>query len=226
MNKAHMVYYISLCLVLPISMLCFYLERRARRIIVSMICGVLVGVLAFWINTFIKNTFGIDDKYLTMFVAPVVEELLKFIPVIAVHFIVKKGRRGSAANAYSVGLGFCVSENFFYLITSLDTANALWLIMRCIGTGVMHSMTTTVMGIGIYSARTSEKYKVLRIVASVLVAMAFHITFNSLLQTPLKAVAVVLPIIVFIVLFVVLKKENLHKFLWDESDSKKKAQEE
>ena len=124
MDKAQMVYYITLCLVLPILLLSLYLEKRARRITISMICGVFCGLAAFFINTPIKYNLHVDEATLSKFIAPVVEELLKFIPVITIHYIVKKGRRGSAANAYSVGVVFCVCENFLYLFKSLDTANA------------------------------------------------------------------------------------------------------
>lgn len=89
----------------------------------------------------------------------------------------------------------------------------------------MHSMTTTIMGIGIFSARMSDKHKVLRVILSILAAIAFHMSFNTLVQTKIGAVALVLPILVFIVLFVVLKKENLRKFLWDKEDAEEKEPE-
>ena len=220
MNNSHMIYYISLCLVLPIFLLCFYLERRARRIIVSMICGVVAGIGAYFLNNWLKGLLGIGTVTFSMYVAPIAEELLKFIPVVAIHCIVKKGRRGSAANAYAVGLGFCVCENFMYLFNSLETATAFWLISRCVGAGLMHSMTTTLMGIGIYSARTGENNKLLRVLISLLGAIAFHMVFNILAQTGLQLIALMMPILAYLILFFILKKENLLRFFREEFPEK------
>jgi len=215
-------YYICLCLMLPIIMLCFYLEKRARRIIISMICGVLAGLVAYYINTPLYKVLEMTKDTYSTTVGPIVEEILKFIPVIIIAFAVKKGKRGSAANAYSVGLGFCVAENLYYLVSNLETASVGWIIVRCIGTGVMHSMTTTINGMGIYSARTSEKFKVLRIIGGFVCAVAFHLIYNNLVSLePLKLLGVLLPVIVFFTLFVIIKKESLRQFLWDNEEIKK-----
>jgi len=211
--------YIVICLVLPTALLCLYLEKRARRVIISMIFGVVAGFAAAYVNTAFKNLGIFGNTFLRVCEGPVIEELLKFIPVLAVSVITKKGRRGSIANAFSVGVGFCVVENISYLISSLETADFFWIVSRSIGTGLMHSMTTTIAGIGIYEARTKGKLKVLRGAAALAIGIAFHSLFNLLVgwnQT--RIIAILLPIAVYFSIYIVAKKENLHHFLYDEKD--------
>lgn len=168
------------------------------------------------INSSFIQFLQISSELYSRTVAPMMEEILKFIPVLIISCIVKKGRRGSAANAYAVGVGFCVSENFSYLFSYLDTANVLWIIARCFCTGVMHSMSTTLSGMGIYNARISQKHKILCAFLGLLCAMALHMAYNNLVaMQKWRILGAMLPIVMFILLFFITKKESVRDFLWD-----------
>ncbi len=210
------VIYISLCLVLPISLLCFYLEKRARRIMLSVILGVLTCLVAYAINNSFIKTLCLNKEQYGMFVAPVAEEILKFICVFAFGIVVKKGKRGSAANAFSVGVGFCVTENFCYLISNIETANVFWIISRSIGTGLMHCITSSLYGVAVFKAKWKDKRKGLLVFGVILCGIAFHEVYNIFVQiSTLHVVGVLMPIIAFFVLFYFIKGHELHNYLWD-----------
>jgi len=87
---SEIIVYIALCFALPILLLCFYLEKRARRIVISMICGTLACLLAFFIEGVLFELFSFDNILNVCLTAPIVEEILKFIPVVIIAFLVKK----------------------------------------------------------------------------------------------------------------------------------------
>jgi len=208
------ILYISLCLVLPMILLCFYLEKRARRIVVSMICGMFSCFVAFLFEGFLFDILPGKVYLNTVVIAPMLEEALKLVSVGVVALIVKKGKRGSAANAFSVGVGFCVTENFCYLVSNIETANIFWIIIRSIGTGLMHCMSATVIGMGVYFARKNEKYRPFCVFGALACAVLFHGLYNFLVRfNYLRIVAALLPLTLFMLFFVLLKGTELHNYL-------------
>jgi len=212
----HSILYISLCLMLPIALLCFYLEKRARRILLSVILGVMVCMAAGVVNNLLAERISFTTEQYAVFFAPVVEEFLKFVAVCAFGIVVKKGKRGSTANAFAVGVGFCVVENFYYLFTYIDTVNVFWIISRSIGTGLMHCMTSALYGVALFYLKNKSKGKVFWVIGTLLCGMAFHAGYNALVQTDLlRVVGVLMPIAAFAVLFYFIKGTDLHDYLFD-----------
>jgi len=203
------VFYIALCLLLPIGLLCFYLDHRTRRIMLSVAFGVLACLLSFYFNNTSYEILGVSRKYYVTTFAPIIEELFKSIPVIIVVFGLKKGLRGSIANSFAVGVGFCVVENFFYLVDNIDTANIGWIIARCVGTGLMHSMSAVIIGLGFYYARNDKNLKFIEAITSIFVAFIYHGTYNLLVESSMfKVVGAAMPFVMFLLLFIFMKKKK------------------
>lgn len=215
------VLYVALCLMIPVLLLLLYLEKRARRIMLSFSAGAFACLCAYYVNSFLASYVSADVTLLTVLVGPVCEELLKFIPVLIIALAVKKGKRGSTANAYAVGLGFCVVENIFYLLTE-DDATCAWIVSRCISSGLMHGMSASILGIGIYYALHSKKHHALGIFLAFIAAVAYHSLFNFLVSGGLvmRIIGLIIPALTYVLIFVSVKKENIERFLNEEAEEK------
>jgi len=205
----HAVIYIVLCFLLPILLLIAYLEKRARRIMVSFCCGVIGCLCAYFINNRLIALLSVPNTLFTVIVSPFVEEFLKFLPIIAIAMILNKGRRGSTANAYAVGIGFCLVENTFFLFREILNASAAWIIFRSIGTGLMHGMSATIIGLGIYESRQETDRRVLFIICTYAAAVLYHALFNFLVQgnMVLRVFGVLLPVVTYILILLIVKRE-------------------
>lgn len=117
-----------------------------RSVISSIAVGVLVGLAAYAVNTWLCDAAGIDPDYLRRVLGPIVEESLKGLLLVwligtrRVGFLVE-----AAIHGFAVGAGFAVLENIYYLTAINDTNPGLWLI-RGFGTALMHGSATAIVG--------------------------------------------------------------------------------
>jgi len=204
--------YSVLTLFLPISLLLIFLEKRSRRIILSFLCGVIVCFVAYFINTYICNAVSFTNSNYSIILAPVVEECLKFIPILIFSIILNKGKRQTIAMSFALGVGFCVVENYYYLLSNLHEVGLFWVIIRCIGTGLMHSITSTLIGFGIYEGRIKNKTILFSLVA-LLIAILYHALYNFLVANSYTFIfGIFLPILSYIGLLVFLKNDVIKAF--------------
>lgn len=182
----------------------------------SVMFGVIACLLSFCINTFLSARLDISYKVFISLVAPTVEEIFKAVPVTLVVLGLKKGTRSSISNAFSVGVGFCVVENFFYLFENIAEADISWVCARCVSTGLMHSMSAVIIGLGIIYARNNNRAKLLGVLISLITATFYHGLYNFLVETPsLIVLGAVIPAITFTVIFFFEKSGKYRKILSD-----------
>src|SRR5206468_9703559 len=90
---------------------------------------------------------GLQRRVLTRFGAPVIEEILKAVPI---FWMIRSRRVGFLIDAaicgFAVGTGFALAENLYYLSTLAAAPPALW-VVRGFGTAVMHGGTTAIFAI-------------------------------------------------------------------------------
>jgi len=211
---------IALCVLLPFLLLSVYLDKRGRRMMLAMAAGIVACLLAYFINKTLKAALSADSGYYSSTFAPLVEEVLKSIPILVLSAIFRRGRRGSASLAFAVGAGFCVVENFFYLVSGVEELQLVWVISRAVGTGLMHCMSSTVLGLGIFYGRKEKRMRLQCISASLALSVIYHGLYNLLVQSEsLQLVGLALPLCTYLFLFVFLNRHELHKLLPEEGAS-------
>src|SRR2546423_12272338 len=98
---------------------------------------------------------GLQRRLLTRFGAPVIEEILKAVPI---FWMIRSRRIGFLIDAaicgFAVGAGFALTENLYYLSTLANAPPALW-VVRGFGTAVMHGGTAAIFAIVGKSNRTA-----------------------------------------------------------------------
>ncbi len=171
-----------------------------RRILIYIGSGLIVAIVAWIANFSLLNHFGVADSVLIRYIAPFLEEALKVImPII----LIRRNKIGftidAAISGFSVGCGFAIFENIYYLTYIHDSGIYFW-IVRGFGTAIMHGGTTAIFSmISIMLISKSTTFQVSRFFPGYIAAASIHFAFNTLSIDPLYKVisqVIVLPVII------------------------------
>lgn len=125
-----MVYLILICFAVPLLLLMTLLDRHSRLLVGFMLLGMLVAVSSYEINSTAQFLLGMSGREISVKVAPVVEELLKALPVLFYAALVCDDRRQLLPLGMSVGIGFALLENAYLLITYAEQVTLGWAVIR------------------------------------------------------------------------------------------------
>ena len=156
---------------------------QLRTLVILIIVGCAIAAVSLALNDWLLFA-GLNRRVLTRFVAPVIEEILKAIPI---FWMLRSRRIGFLIDAaicgFAVGSGFALAENLYYLSTLASAPPALW-VVRGFGTAVMHGGTTAIFAIVGKSKRAF---------VGLVLAMVLHSLFNHfILSPPLTTLIIVL----------------------------------
>ena len=137
---------VLLCLAAPLLVMFFFVsEKSVRRVLMFLIFGMLACFTAGYINTFISQILGYSMVEAALYIAPIVEECLKAIPIVIFFLLIKPDFKTLLPVAISCGVGFATLESVLYLITGV--ANPAEVLLRGFSTGVMHAMTVALFAV-------------------------------------------------------------------------------
>ncbi|HEX6177041.1 MAG TPA: PrsW family glutamic-type intramembrane protease [Thermoanaerobaculia bacterium] len=175
---------------------------RLTRIVQLIAAGAAAAVLSYLVHRPILDSSVVDHSTLTRFVAPAIEELFKFIPVL---LVLRTRRVGFVIDAaicgFAAGAGFALVENLYYL-SAVGGSVAFWMV-RGFGTAVMHGGTTAIAAMLTKAImQRNDSSSISLALPGLLVAYAIHAVFNQFILSPLAsavAVMAVLPPLIVIV---------------------------
>jgi RsiW-degrading membrane proteinase PrsW (M82 family) len=155
--------------------------------------GCITAVVSYPLNGGIGGLLDIEFLTLTRYVAPVVEEALKALLIVA---LIRNNRIGFLVDAaifgFAVGAGFAIFENLFYLQYSPTMSLGTW-IVRGFGTAIMHGGATAIFSIMAHTLMGQHpgKGRVL-LLPGFVVAIVVHSLFNHFFFPPVINTLVVL----------------------------------
>ena len=170
----------------------------------------LAGSLLF--STFIRTLFQLTDTTTSVwemiFVAPLIEELMKGI------FLILTVRSKNFDNITdglvyggAIGLGFGMTENFFYFF-ALGVDFQTWIgivLLRSIFSAVMHCISTGTLGATFALAKFSRPpWKIALPIAGYFTAVIIHFLWNLAVSFPAAYIFGILFMLAAIVFFVVI----------------------
>lgn len=200
------VEYISfICIIVPLLMMTITMTGKARLLIFSMAFGVFVSLLCSEVSALTIRLAVLDDMhYITTTITPLIEETLKALPVVIYAFLFSDKRETLLSIAFGIGVGFALLENIVILLRAVmenpDSVSYLWAFVRGFGSGLMHAVTTMMVGICLSAIRRRKKLIVPGIFAVLVMSATYHAIYNELVQTDLKYLGFVLPLITYVVL--------------------------
>ena len=174
-----------------------------RAIIWVIGIGGLLSTLTYFVGAEILDSTQMKWTGYTLYVAPVLEELLKASVIVV---LIRTSRIGFLVDAaifgFAVGAGFALVENLYYLQT-LDSANIGVWIVRGFGTAIMHGGATAIFGI-LTQALTERSIGInpLMYLPGLAIAIVLHSLYNHFLISPIQStmlILLVLPPVLYVI---------------------------
>lgn len=193
------------CFSVPLLLMLPVLRGRSRWLVAALLVGSYLAVCAGALNTMLQQALSTSCLELSLSIAPVVEELLKALPVLA-YALLKSDRRADVlAVAFSTGIGFAITENAYLMMSLGADATVGWAFVRGISASLMHGLCTLMVGIGFTFVRTQRKLFFTGTFGLLAAAITYHAAFNLLVSAnaPWDAAGLALPLATYAIGFVV-----------------------
>ena len=197
-----MLYIIFICTAVPISLMLPLLEKKSRTTLFYMLLGLIICLLAAQINFILRDSFyGTWDPNVfavTTTLTPIVEELLKAIPIIYFGFVISDKRGDLLTVSMALGIGFAILENCYILVANLDQTSIIWAFTRGFSSALLHGICTSLVGFGVSYVKKRKKLFYTGTFALLTVAIIVHGLFNAFIQSRYAYIGVILPIAIYI----------------------------
>jgi RsiW-degrading membrane proteinase PrsW (M82 family) len=188
-----MILALAVALVAPLALVIVLVDDARTKVLLLLLSwGALSGVAAAYTNTWLLGALDIPLLALKVEFAPLVEELLKALPLFFLFVFTDRyvEDRTVILGAIFAGLGFSIVENYSYMIESARTlgSNELlrYVLLRSFSTTIMHALATGIIGLGLFNIRrgTFEPFGFSNTFAFVAYSFAvlLHALFNLLVQ--------------------------------------------
>lgn len=192
-----MVYVILICIAVPLLLLMTLMDARSRLLTGFMLVGMLTAASAYEINSTVQVMFWMTGQEVSVRVAPVIEELLKAVPILFYSVAVSDDRKILLPLSMAVGIGFAILENAYLLTAYIDQVTISWALVRGLSTSLSHGLCTLTVGYGRSFVRKQKKLFYTGIFGLLSLAMTFHAVFNLLIQSQYDWIGMGLPILLF-----------------------------
>ena len=200
-------YIVFICFALPFLLGIPIARKQTRLVLLFTFIGMCCCLFISEVNGLINSLIGQDMFYLTTNITPLTEELIKALPVLVFAIFVSSERQMLLTIAFMTGLGFALLENATILVETVllqGSVDILWALIRTLGAGLLHSLCTTAVGVGISFIRDQKKMFLCGSFALLSMAIVYHSVYNTLIQSDYKYLGAAMPMITYLVVIVVL----------------------
>ena len=166
---------------------------RPSWIVAALAYGALAALASGALNDWLGQADRVPPEMLSRYIAPVTEESLKALLLVAMVATARVGFLVDAAVlGFAVGTGFALVENLEYLQSLRDVSTAVWFV-RGLGTAVLQGATTSIVAM---IAKTGADRPRGGLVSACLIgwlaAVAIHSLFNHRILPPVAQTLVLL----------------------------------
>ncbi len=171
---------VFLCMVSPLLIAALCTGRRQIRFFLFCIAGMGVCLLSAYINTFFAAIYQADTFAATVEIAPVVEEVMKLLPLVFYLLVFEPETENIRPAAITIALAFATFENVCYLIQN-GADRFSFIFFRGFGTGAMHVICGLIVGGGLAYAWQRTWLKIAGACGLLGAAITLHAIYNLLI---------------------------------------------
>ena len=171
---------IFICMVSPLLVAALCMGRRQLRFFLFCIAGMGVCLLSAYINTFLAAVCRADALAATAEIAPVVEEMMKLLPLVFYLLVFEPESERIKPAAITLALGFATFENVCYLIQN-GADRFSFIFFRGFGTGAMHVLCGLIVGGGLAYTWQRTWLKIAGTCGLLGAAITLHAIYNLLI---------------------------------------------
>lgn len=200
-------YIVFICFALPFVLGIPIVRRQTRQVLLFTFIGMCCCLFISEINGLLNRVIDQDIFYLTTNITPMTEELIKALPILIFALFISSERQELLTIAFMTGLGFALMENSTILVETIvmkGSVDILWALIRTLGAGLLHSLCTTAVGVGISFIRDQKKIFLCGSFALLSWAIVYHSVYNSLIQSDYKYLGAALPMLTYLIVIAVL----------------------
>ena len=145
--------------------------------------GLSVCLLSSYISTFLTAFLQIDYITATITVVPIVEEIMKLLPILFYLLVFEPKGEDVPACIFMIACGFATLENVCYLV--LNGSDRFFdLLIRGFGTGAMHVICGVIMVVGIMTLWENRWLRAAGIFGLLSAVITYHGIYNMLVLQP------------------------------------------
>lgn len=171
---------IFVCIVAPLAVAALCMGRSYLRIFLFAFAGMGACLLSAYINTFVAALYQATAFQTTAEIAPVVEEVMKLLPLLFYLLVFEPESRYIKSAALTVATGFATFENICYLIQN-GAEDLRFLLVRGFGAGAMHIVCGAFIARGLTYVWQRGWLKAAGTCGLLGAAVAFHGLYNLLI---------------------------------------------
>ena len=180
-----------------------------RAILLAVAAGAAAAAASYLITVSLAPRLGLGMARYSIFVSPVIEEVLKATYIV---WLLQRSKVGFVVDAatygFAIGTGFALVENIYYLQVNPNPTVWTWVI-RGFGTSLMHGGTTAILAM---ISRTLdnrvEGFRWSLMLPGLAAAVVLHSLYNQFLVSPLLATALIVLVFPYIMMFLFNKSER------------------
>jgi RsiW-degrading membrane proteinase PrsW (M82 family) len=174
MNSMENIY---VCLVAPFILAILCLKGEGRKGLLFLLAGMTSCLLSGYVSAFAAGLAGTDLLTSSHEIAPVVEEVMKSLPLLFYILIYEPDKKSVISGTLRVAVGFATFENVCFL-TSYGTSDLLRLMIRGFGTGAMHVVCGMIVAVGLFFIWDRTWLRAVGSFALLGFVTTFHAIFN------------------------------------------------
>jgi RsiW-degrading membrane proteinase PrsW (M82 family) len=188
----------------PLVFLAIILKSEGRRPILFLLWGITSAWFGYYANTFIFERLGMEKAAFSTRIVPLVEELLKALPLLYFLFQKKEGRGNYSIVRYALaaGIGFSILENYYYLTSYLQSGVSgvlAFIIVRSLSAALLHGVLAALTGYAVQQMILYGFFSLSLLAGSYGIAVLIHSVYNLLAQTPeLQMSCILIPAALFL----------------------------
>lgn len=203
---------ILLCIAVPLILSLVFVRGDVRRFVAAFLLGMGVCLLSAYIGGFLNLITGMGENETSVFLSPVVEELMKLLPLIFFLGLFSPEDRTLTMLAIAIGAGFATFENCCFILTN-GAGSITYVLIRGLAVGVMHIVSILALSIWFVVAKRLKAFSLPAIIGGLSLAMIFHALYNLLVSEPgvSRIIGYLLPLLGAVGLFALSRKLPLLK---------------
>ena len=174
---------ILICIAIPLLIALVFTRRSTRRFITAFILGMVVCLISAYFSGFIKFVTGTSMNDTAVFYSPIVEEILKMLPLLFYIFVFQQKDDKIFIVAVGIGLGFATFENCCYILSS-GASDMGYILIRGMAVGIMHLVCALLLVLGLSLARYFRLLNIPAGIGALTIPTVFHGLYNLLVSQP------------------------------------------
>lgn len=199
--------HILICIAVPLLIVMAFIGGDARRFAAALLAGMGVCLLAAYISSYINALTGFGKTRTAVYISPVVEELMKFLPLLLYLSMLSPEDKPLLLAAAGIGAGFAIFENCCYL-ASPEMSSFAFVAVRGFAVGVMHVVSALSLALGLSLVRRFRALQLPGVLGALSLSMTFHGLYNLLVAHPgaPAVIGYILPLLTAAALFPVYRR--------------------